>query len=81
MLRPARFGAVVGGGTGRRYSYVELALCDVDRAWTEIRLVLQDAQLPTRTWLLFPDDDLHGQWRGLYDDSPSPPMPVEESEE
>ena len=80
-LRPAGLGAVVGGGTGRRYIYIELALCDVDRAWTETRLVLQDARLPTRTWLLFHDDDLRAEWRGLYDDTPEPPMAAEDMEE
>src|SRR5262249_19788771 len=30
VLRPASMGCSVGGGTGRRYSYVELALCDID---------------------------------------------------
>jgi hypothetical protein len=73
-LRPLKLGAAVGGGTGQRYSYIELALTDVDRAWEEIRLILQDGHLPTRTWLLFHDEELSCQWRGLYDDSPSPPM-------
>jgi len=74
VLRPASMGCSVGGGTGRRYSYVELALCDLDRAWEQLRLVLRDGRLPTRTWLQFHDDDLRAQWRGLYDDTPPPPM-------
>jgi hypothetical protein len=73
VLRPAKVGAAIGGGTGRRYSYVELALTDLDRSWRELRLVLQDGRLPTRTWLLFHDDELRSEWRGLYDDTPEPP--------
>src|SRR5262249_36214630 len=39
VLRPAKLGCSIGGGTGRRYSYVELALVDVERAWQEMRLL------------------------------------------
>ena len=80
-LRDRRLGALIGGGTGRRYSYVELALCEIDATWEQIRLVLQDRHLPTRTWLLFHDDDLRAEWRGLYDDTPAPPMAMNESGE
>jgi hypothetical protein len=79
VLRPAKLGSTIGGGTGKRYSYVELALTDVAGAWQQMRLVLQEGHLPTRTWLLFHDDELSQQWHGLYDDSPEPPLPeVEE---
>lgn len=73
-LRRAGLGGVVGGGTGLRYSYIELALADVEQAWLEIGAVLSDARLPKRTWLLHHDAELSSQWRGLYDDTPRPPV-------
>ena len=81
VLRPAKLGTTIGGGSGHRYSYVELALTDVDGAWREMRLVLQEGHLPTRTWLLFHDDESSLEWRGLYDDSPAPLMPETEEDE
>jgi hypothetical protein len=72
-LRPDGFGSVVGGGTGLRYSYIELALTDVEVAWRSMSMVLSDGRLPKRTWLLFHDADLAAQWYGLYDDTPEPP--------
>jgi len=81
VLRPAKLGSSIGGGTGRRYSYVELALVDIDRAWQEMRLVLQEGHLTPRTWLLFHDDERRFDWMGLYDDSPEPLMPEPESED
>ena len=81
VLRPAKLGSSIGGGTGRRYSYVELALVDIDRAWQEMRLVLQEGHLTPRTWLLFHDDERRFDWQGLYDDSPAPPMPEPEPED
>lgn len=77
VLRPSQLGSVVGGGTGRRYSYVELALIDVDAAWQQIGVVLSNGRLPKRTWLLFHDADLAAQWFGLYDDTPEPPLQAE----
>lgn len=74
-LRPSGLGSVVGGGTGRRYSYIELALTDVEPAWQQTGVLLSNARLPKRTWLLFHDTDLSAQWHGLYDDTPNPPMP------
>lgn len=72
-LRPAGLGAVIGGGSGRRYAYVELALTDVPEAWDVIADLLEEASFPDRTWLLHHDDDLKGLWYGLYEDTPEPP--------
>ncbi|HET6883237.1 MAG TPA: hypothetical protein VFI31_23910 [Pirellulales bacterium] len=73
-LRPTGLGSVVGGGTGLRYSYIELALTDIEAAWHSMSVVLSNGRLPKRTWLLFHDADLAAQWYGLYDDTPEPPM-------
>src|SRR5262249_23170941 len=54
-LNPAGLGGVVGGGTGLRYSYIDLALTDVEGAIPIIRQALQAGRIPRRTWLLFCD--------------------------
>jgi hypothetical protein len=72
-LKPSGLGAHVGGGTGRRYSYVDLALRDVDRAIPIIRETLQRGRVPKRSWLLFFDDTLRDEWVGIWPDSPEPP--------
>jgi len=78
VLRPARLGRVVGGWTGLRYSYIELALTNVARAWDEMAPVLRDGGLSPRTWLLFHDDELRSEYFGLYEESPLPPAPPDE---
>lgn len=70
-------GAVIGGGTGLRYSYVDLALLDVKKAVPAIREALRAGRLPKRSWLLFHDSALEAEWIGIWDDSPPPPgLPV-----
>lgn len=72
-LASDRLGAVVGGGTGRFYSYVELALLDVPRALTAIREVLRAGGVSKRSWILFHDLALTEEGRGIFPDSPGPP--------
>jgi hypothetical protein len=75
-LRPARLGCVIGGGSGRRYNYIDLALTDVRAAADIIRSVLLRGGLQTRrAWLLFFDDSLGAEWIGMWPDSPAPPAP------
>jgi hypothetical protein len=73
VLRQAGAGCVFGGGTGLRYSYIDLALTDVPRAIAAIRPVLQDGGLSRRTWLQFADCEWRDEWLGLWDDTPPPP--------
>ena len=75
QLRPTELGCVIGGGTGLRYSYIELALTDVDQAMVPIRKLLQAGNIPPRTWLLFHDADLQSKWLDVWEDAPAPPMP------
>ncbi len=72
-LSGGRLGAVIGGGTGRFYSYVELALLDVPRAIEAVRAVLRDGGLTKRSWILFHDPALAHERVGIYPDSPPPP--------
>lgn len=66
-------GAVIGGGTGLRYSYIDLALTDVERAVPILRETLQRGQITRRCWLQFFDDTLAAEWVGMWPDSPPPP--------
>jgi hypothetical protein len=73
-LIPAAAGCVVGGGTGLRYSYIDLALTDVARAAQIMRDLFASSGIPRRTWLQFLDDDLAHEWIGMTDGTPPPPM-------
>jgi hypothetical protein len=73
-LCDAEIGCFVGGGTGLRYSYIDLALLDVERSLEILRPLLREGNIPKRTWLLFFDSDLQNEWIGIWDDTPAPPM-------
>jgi len=68
-----KLGAVIGGGTGLRYSYVELALENADRALPRIREALRKGKIPERTWILFHDATLEHEWLGIHPKTPRPP--------
>jgi hypothetical protein len=72
-LRPGQLGAQVGGGTGVRYSYIDLALTDVPAAVEALRPVLRQRKAPLRSWLLFFDDHLSDEWIPIWDEAPAPP--------
>jgi hypothetical protein len=72
-LKRAGLGAHVGGGTGRRYSYVDLALRDVERAIPVVRDTLRRGKVPRRSWLLFFDATLRDEWVGIWPETPPPP--------
>jgi hypothetical protein len=72
-LKPARVGCVIGGGTGVRYSYVDLALTNLPRGIEIVRKVLQEGNIHRRSWILFYDAELVNEWIGIWDDSPPPP--------
>jgi hypothetical protein len=72
-LVPARAGCTIGGGTGRRYSYIDLALADVGPGVEAVRRVMRDGRAPRRSWLLFYDAEWVDEWVGVWPDSPPPP--------
>ena len=72
-LSAAGLGCTLGGGTGHRYSYVELAVTDVVAAMGVIRGALRAGHVHRRSWLLFHDADLEQEWLGVYPDTPAPP--------
>jgi hypothetical protein len=72
-LVASKLGCVIGGATGFRHDYIDLALLDLDRASAAVVDALRAAGAPARTWLLFFDADLQSEWIGLRDDTPPPP--------
>ena len=73
-LKGLSAGGVIGGGTGLRYSYIDLALKDVERGIEAIRSVLRQGNIARRTWVLFFDAELSKEWIGIWDDTPPPPL-------
>lgn len=67
------YGIHIGGGTGLRYSYIDLALTDLDRGVERVRRALQKMRVPEESWILFFDADLAAEWIGVYPETPSPP--------
>jgi hypothetical protein len=76
VLRQAGVGCSIGGGSGVRYAYIDLALTDVGRAMQIARHLLPGLGIPLRSWLLFHDDELADEWIGVYRQTPPPPAPV-----
>jgi hypothetical protein len=74
-LQPVGLGCHMGGGTGRRYGYIDLALTDVNKGINAVRDCLRQGNVPLRSWILFFDDHLAGEWIGVHEQSPPPPMP------
>lgn len=72
-LTAAEVGCYVGGGTGLRYIYFDLALIDVGRGVEIVRRILRDGKISRRSWILYFDTDLQTEWIGIWDDAPPPP--------
>jgi hypothetical protein len=72
-LHPLGLGGTCGGGTGLRYSYIDLALTDYREAVPVIRNILAKHGMPKRSWLLFFDSEWASEWIGGAADSPPPP--------
>lgn len=77
-LRRSDAGWLLGSATGLRYSYVDLAVTDLELAVAALRQTLQDGGAPRRTWLLFFDTEREDEWVGMWDDTPPPPTWPEE---
>jgi hypothetical protein len=75
QLRDDGIGAVVGTATGRRYIYLDLAVLDVVKTLEAVRRrLLALEMLPVRSWLLFLDAELAGEYIGLRSATPAPPL-------
>jgi hypothetical protein len=73
VLIPAKTGAVVGGGSGLRYSYIDLALSDLENGIQQVIAVLREGNITERAWILFFDDIYREEWVSVWDNSPTPP--------
>ena len=72
-MKASGAGAVVGGGTGLRYSYVDLALTDPEKGLGQVVDVLRKGKIVKRAWILFFDDVYRAEWVGVWEDSPALP--------
>jgi hypothetical protein len=76
-LLPGQLGCVIGGGTGLRYSYVDLALTDVELAGRALWQLGQRGLFTPRSWLLFCDDELADEWLPVTQSKERPPIASE----
>ena len=76
-LAPRKLGACIGGGTGARHSYLDLALMDLREGCELVRAVLRQGRAPKRSWVLFFDATMKAEWIGVHDDTPEPMLEVE----
>jgi hypothetical protein len=74
-LIPAKLGCIIGGGNGLQYTYIDIALGDLEKSVVVIKDVLQKKNITRKSWILFFDSELQAEWIGIWDDSPAPPMP------
>ena len=68
-----RAGRVVGSGLGIRYAYVDFALANVDAGIDVVSNVARRVGLPLRSWVLFCDSALTGEWAKVHPGTPAPP--------
>lgn len=71
-LVPAKIGRTIAGGSGLRYTYIDLAVTDVRRAIQLLRSTLA-GKVPIRSWILFFEPDYADEWVGLSPGTPQPP--------
>lgn len=67
-------GCCIGGGSGLRYSYVDLALTDLAAGIDIVRAAARAANVPARSWIQFFDAVWRSEWLGVYPETPLPPM-------
>jgi hypothetical protein len=73
-LTGQQLGCTTGGASGLRYSYIDLALTNVEKAIPVLKEVLLYEHMPVRSWLLFFDVEWNREWVAMFPDSPPPPM-------
>ncbi|MEM8884284.1 MAG: hypothetical protein AAGD14_09460 [Planctomycetota bacterium] len=72
-LTERELGAVIGGGTGLRYAYIDLALAKADEAIETAIHVLRERNIARNSWILFFDKRFEQEWVGIWEESPPPP--------
>lgn len=71
-LETQELGCLIGSGAGLRYSYLELALTDLDEALKAIRETLQEGRVSRRSWVLFHDAQWTDEWFPIYEGASAP---------
>jgi hypothetical protein len=74
ILSEAKIGCVIGAGTGRRYSYIDVALTDFDTGRELICQALREVKLTKRSWIIPFDPRVQPNWVCVWEDGPPPPM-------
>ena len=74
LLQPSGLGAAIGGATGARYTYIDLALVDLENSIEAVCSLLREGNLTRRAWLHFNDDGLDDFWVPVWPDAPAPPL-------
>ena len=72
-LRENNLGCCIGGGTGLRYSYIDMVVLDFHNTAMAISKTLQAMKITKKCWILFFDNDWHREWVGIWKDTPAPP--------
>lgn len=75
-LNASRLGGIIGGGTGYKYSYIFLAVTNLEAAIRSILDVLRAGKLTRRAWIMFNDYRREQEWIGVWDDTPAPLLPT-----
>ena len=65
-------GGLVGVGLGVRYGYIDLVLTDPDRVQQALLPELRARGVSKRSWVLFCDSELEGEYLPIFSDSPPP---------
>lgn len=65
-------GCTIGGGTGLRYSYIDIALADLEEGIHAIRAALLMKNITKNAWIFFFDLDRKTEWIGIHNNSPRP---------
>lgn len=74
-LKSAGLGSAIGGGTGKWFSYVELALTDVGHSIEALQQALRATNLGRGAWILFDEAGLERFYVPVWPDAPAPPLP------
>ncbi len=69
-------GKVIGGGTGRKYSYIHFAVTDLQTAIESLKRTLRNEKCTRRAWIMFHDANRQQEWIDIWDDTPAPKLPT-----
>ena len=64
LLIKEQVGCLIGGGTGLKYSYIDLALTDLNKGVELVKEVLKEGNITKKSWILFYDSELEYEWIG-----------------